>query len=293
MRCNILKVAMAISFTTSKCVSELAADGSRWDSLRCISGRSRLGYIDCMGYWWRWLCWLSSLVKKKFSVYLQSLKRYGFHNGISSKRCARKQGVPVVCSIAWKQELTHFPELWLAGWERTTSRSSDCATGCASLHIYDIYRYFCCRVYQVSYFYGQNDWQMIQKIGRSTLYAGLIAGEYFLLYYFWDFTDKYQLCLIKVNIIAYSFCTFGLDCIFPDIWYNSGDRCRGLLRIIKDVKIPTLLCCVGLLGGQVTSRLHIGHSSQNEYRRNPWIGFLAGLTISSFYLIFRFLSMQN
>lgn len=144
---------------------------------------------------------------------------------------------------------------------------------------------------RVSNAFGRTDWQGISRIGKSTLVTSLIYGS---------------LCALTFSILR-----FQLPKLFNDntavlemaAWlllfaavFQISDSTQaigaGLLRGIKDVKIPTVLITIAywVIG------LPVGYTLAFHFDMGPtgiWLGFITGLTLASTFLITRFLKMSK
>lgn len=228
--------------------------------------------------------------QKKFTVYLQSLKEIWIPQRNIIKEML-KTGVPSGMQYCLEAGAYAFSGIMI-GWLGAEQQAAhQIALSCASLTFMISIGISVAGSIRVSYFYGQNDWQMIQKIGRSTLYAGLIAGSIFALLFLGLYRQIPALFNQEVNIIAIASVLLVWTAFFQisDTTQAIG---VGLLRGIKDVKIPTLYVAlaywvVGLPAGYILG-IHLKMNAAGI-----WIGFLAGLTISSALLNFRFLSITK
>ena len=144
---------------------------------------------------------------------------------------------------------------------------------------------------RVSNAYGKNDWNKISEIGKSTLQVGLVYGCFCALCFgifrnqlpliFNNNPEVVQLAsmlLICAAIFQISDCTQAIG--------------AGLLRGIKDVKLPTILIAVAywLIG------LPMGYLLALTFKLKTvgmWIGFIAGLTFAGIFLSVRFLKRSQ
>lgn len=136
--------------------------------------------------------------------------------------------------------------------------------------------------------YGRNDPLQMRRIGISTLIGGLaygtICGILFIIFqhklpYF--FTNNAEVAAIASGLLV-------LGAIFQisDATQAIG---VGLLRGIKDVKLPTAFVAIAywLIG------IPVGYMLSFKLKMGPagiWIGFITGLTVSSVLLNGRFLN---
>jgi len=134
--------------------------------------------------------------------------------------------------------------------------------------------------------FGRKDWKLIGAIGKSTLIIALIYGATCALFFI---VFKNQLPLL-FNKNAEVVTLASLLMVFAALFQISDSTqaiCAGLLRGVKDVKVPTFFIAiaywvVGLpLGYYLTFNMGMGASG-------IWTGFIAGLTLSAIFLTFRF-----
>lgn len=142
---------------------------------------------------------------------------------------------------------------------------------------------------RVSNAYGRSGWDKIGVIGKSTLVTALIYGSFcgicFILF-------RWQLPRIfneNPEVVSLSALLLVLAAIFQisDATQAIG---AGLLRGIKDVKIPTLLITLAywVIG------LPVGWLFAFHYKMGAagmWLGLILGLTMASLFLSGRFLNM--
>lgn len=137
--------------------------------------------------------------------------------------------------------------------------------------------------------FGRRDQPLIGRIGRSTLYVGWIYGGLCALLFFlfrnhlpYIFNDNPEVVSLATVLII-------LGALFQ-ISDSSQAITAGLLRGIKDVKVPTVFIgiaywIIGLPMGYLLSfKAGLGASG-------IWIGFIIGLTFSAIFLFFRFSKM--
>jgi MATE family multidrug resistance protein len=138
---------------------------------------------------------------------------------------------------------------------------------------------------------GRNDWERISAIGKSALLTGLLwgvfcAGSLVLFRYQLakSFTDETSVVALAASLLLLA----ALFQISDSVQAISA----GLLRGIKDVKYPTLLILIaywiiGLPSGYImTFHFKFGAAGM-------WLGFIAGLSFSAFFLSARFLKMTR
>ncbi len=139
--------------------------------------------------------------------------------------------------------------------------------------------------------YGRNNRLQMRSIGTSTiaggLFYGLICGILFVIF-------QHQLPLLFTNneqvaAIASTLLVMGALFQISDATQAIG---VGLLRGIKDAKVPTAFVAIAywLIG------IPVGYFLSFELNMGPsgmWIGFIAGLTVSSILLNIRFLKKSK
>lgn len=142
---------------------------------------------------------------------------------------------------------------------------------------------------RVSNAYGRADWKQIRVIGKTTLVAALMYGCFcgicFVLF-------RHQLPLIfnedeEVVHLSAILLLFAAVFQISDATQATG---AGLLRGIKDVKVPTILVTLAywVIG------LPIGWLFAFHYKMGAagmWLGLIIGLTLASVFLGTRFLNM--
>lgn len=144
---------------------------------------------------------------------------------------------------------------------------------------------------RVSNAYGRNDRLMISVIGRSTLITALCYGIFCAIAFSLlrnqlpvFFNKNEQVIELAALLLLYA-------AIFQ-ISDSTQATGAGLLRGIKDVKIPTILVIiaywvVGIPAGYLFA------FTFNMEAAGIWLGFIIGLTLASVFLIIRFLRMMK
>lgn len=144
---------------------------------------------------------------------------------------------------------------------------------------------------RVSNAFGRNDWGKISLIGKSTLMTALLYGIFCALAF--GLLRNHLPIIFNDNVLVIQ--TAALLLLFTAIFQISDSTqaiSAGLLRGIKDVKIPTILVgiaywVVGIpLGYLLGIHLEMGPSG-------IWIGLITGLTVSSIFLVTRFFKMTQ
>ncbi len=142
---------------------------------------------------------------------------------------------------------------------------------------------------RVSNAFGRADWKKINTIGKSTLITAVMYGIF---------------CAIGFTVFRHTLPEFfnkntevlqmaGMLLLFAAVFQVSDSTqaiAAGLMRGIKDVKIPTILITIAywVIG------LPAGYALAFHYKLGPagmWLGFIIGLTLASVFLITRFLKM--
>jgi MATE family multidrug resistance protein len=142
---------------------------------------------------------------------------------------------------------------------------------------------------RVSNAWGRNNWSDINIIGKSTLLSGLLYGIFGAIFFITfrnilpaAFNNDAEVLSLTAVLMMYA-AVFQIS----DATQAIG---AGLLRGIKDVKIPTLYIgaaywIIGLpLGCLMAFTFKMGAAGM-------WIGFVGGLTFSSLFLNKRFFKM--
>jgi MATE family multidrug resistance protein len=142
---------------------------------------------------------------------------------------------------------------------------------------------------RISNAWGRNNWRDISVIGRSTLLSGLLYGIFAAI----CFTCLRNILPLAFNnnraVLALSSILMLYAAVFQisDATQAIG---AGLLRGIKDVKVPTVYIAIAYwvvgipLGCLMAFTYKMGAAGM-------WIGFVGGLTFSSVFLNRRFFKM--
>ncbi len=144
---------------------------------------------------------------------------------------------------------------------------------------------------RVSNAYGRSDWNKIRVIGKTTLITALLYGCFcgiiFAIF-------RWQLPLIfneNPAVVRLSSLLLLFAAVFQisDATQATG---AGLLRGIKDVKLPTLLVTIAYwVIGLPFGWLFAFH--YNMGAAGIWLGLIVGLTLASIFLGGRFMSMSR
>lgn len=138
--------------------------------------------------------------------------------------------------------------------------------------------------------FGRHDWKKINHIGKSTLIIALMYGVFCAI----GFTVlRHNLPLYfndELPVIEMASMLLLLAAIFQ-ISDSTQAIGAGLLRGIKDVKVPTILIAIAYwvvgipVGCLLAFTFKMGAAG-------IWLGFITGLTLSSIFLSWRFLRMS-
>lgn len=139
--------------------------------------------------------------------------------------------------------------------------------------------------------FGRHDWKKIHHIGKSTLLIALLYGTCCAI----GFTLLRHALPVYFNtelpVIEMAASLLFLAAVFQ-ISDSTQAIGAGLLRGIKDVKIPTVLIAIAYwvvgipVGCLLAFTFKMGAAG-------IWLGFITGLTLSSIFLSIRFLKMSS
>jgi MATE family multidrug resistance protein len=144
---------------------------------------------------------------------------------------------------------------------------------------------------RVSNAYGRMDWKLINTIGKSTLLTALLYGIFCAIAFVLFRHQLPELFNKNTQVLELA----GLLLLFAAIFQISDSTQAigaGLLRGIKDVRMPTLLIgiaywVIGLPSGYILSfTFEMGAPG-------IWTGLILGLMFASIFLITRFLKMAK
>ncbi len=144
---------------------------------------------------------------------------------------------------------------------------------------------------RVSNAYGTGSWKRISLIGKSTLLTALSYGI-FCAILFISIRNILPKAFNEYPSVIETAAVLLLFAAFFQISDATQAIGAGLLRGIKDVRVPTVLIAiaywvVGLPSGYLFAfHLNMGASG-------IWLGLTLGLTMSSLFLVFRFLKMSK
>jgi multidrug resistance protein, MATE family len=144
---------------------------------------------------------------------------------------------------------------------------------------------------RVSNAYGRKDWQKISLIGKSTLLTALVYGIFCAIMFAIFRHQLPKLFNDNTAVLEMAGMLILLAAVFQ-ISDSTQAIGAGLLRGIKDVKLPTLLIgiaywVIGLpVGYLLAYPLHMGAAGM-------WLGLITGLTLASLFLMNRFLKMAK
>lgn len=139
--------------------------------------------------------------------------------------------------------------------------------------------------------FGRNDRRQIRNIGLSTIVGGLVYGSicgllFILLrnYLPFGFTKNNEVAAIASTLLI-----FGALFQVSDATQAIG---VGLLRGRKDVKLPTLFVAIAYWVIGIPVGYYLSFKA-NMGAPGIWLGFVAGLTVSSILLNYRFLNKSK
>ena len=144
---------------------------------------------------------------------------------------------------------------------------------------------------RVSNAWGRNNWKDINSIGKTTLISGIIYGILGVLFFV---SFRYTLPLAfnnEATVIALAAVLMLFAAVFQ-ISDATQVIAVGLLRGIKDVKVPTLYIAIAYwvvgipVGCLMAFTFKMGAAGM-------WIGLVSGLTFSSVFLNYRFFKLLN
>jgi MATE family multidrug resistance protein len=144
---------------------------------------------------------------------------------------------------------------------------------------------------RVSNAFGQSNWLKISNIGKSTLVTALMYCTFCAI----AFTLLRNQLPALFNDNALVLETAGMLLLFAAVFQISDSTQAigaGLLRGIKDVQVPTILIAIAYW----VVALPLGYVLAFHYKMGPagmWLGLIAGLTLSSIFLVGRFLKMAK
>jgi len=143
---------------------------------------------------------------------------------------------------------------------------------------------------RVSNAFGRGDWSKISLIGKSTLLTALSYGVFCAVAFIVLRNELPTAFNKNADVLQLA----GLLLLFAAVFQISDSTQAigaGLLRGIKDVKVPTLLIAIAywVVG------LPAGYALAFVFKMGAagmWLGFIIGLTLASAFLIIRFLRMS-
>jgi MATE family multidrug resistance protein len=144
---------------------------------------------------------------------------------------------------------------------------------------------------RVSNAFGRHDWLKISLIGKSTLLTALIYGLFCAIMFVVLRNQLPRFFNSDTNVIHLATLLLLYAAVFQ-ISDSTQAIGAGLLRGIKDVKIPTLLVAIaywviGLPSGYFFAfTLKMGAPGM-------WLGFIVGLTLAAAFLSARFLRISR
>jgi MATE family multidrug resistance protein len=140
---------------------------------------------------------------------------------------------------------------------------------------------------RVSHAFGRGDRVLMRKIGISTIYGGIAYGIFCVVYFI---LLRYQLPLIFTKEPAVI--SLAASLLFFAAIFQISDSTQaigvGLLRGIKDVKLPTILVAVAYWGIGIPVGYWLAFYREMG-AAGIWLGLVMGLTASSLLCNWRFL----
>lgn len=139
---------------------------------------------------------------------------------------------------------------------------------------------------RISNAWGRNNWKDIGLIGKSTLASGLAYGIVGLLFFVF-FRNLLPLAFNNDTAVMAMASVLMLYAAIFQVSDATQAIGVGLLRGVKDVKIPTIYIAIAYwavgipMGCLMAFTFHMGAAGM-------WIGFVSGLTFSSLFLNYRF-----
>ena len=137
--------------------------------------------------------------------------------------------------------------------------------------------------------FGRNDWPLINLIGKSTLIMALLYGATCAIVFVifrhqlpYIFNDEKQVVAMAAYLLLFA-------ALFQ-ISDSTQSISAGLLRGIKDVKVPTLFIAIAYW----TIGIPVGCLLAFYFKMGAagiWTGFITGLSFSAGFLTFRFRKM--
>jgi multidrug resistance protein, MATE family len=144
---------------------------------------------------------------------------------------------------------------------------------------------------RVSNSFGSGNWPKISIIGKSTLWTALIYGIMCAIIFTVFRHDLPRMFNKAVPVLEMSAMLLLFAAIFQ-ISDSTQAIGAGLLRGIKDVRVPTIL--IGIAYWVVG--LPVGYLLAFHFKLGPagiWLGLIIGLTLSSLFLLWRFLQISG
>lgn len=222
---------------------------------------------------------------KTFAPYIAERKTAWHFNGSTWKNLL-KIGIPSSMQIGMEAGAFAITGIIIGTMGAVPQAAHQIAISCASLTFMVAFGLSHAGSIRTSNAYGAVNWHKISLIGKSTLLTGLIYGVFcavmFILLRQWLPT----LFNGNMEVVALASALLLLAGVFQisDATQVIG---AGLLRGIKDVKVPTYLVAIaywviGLPFGYIFAfPLKLGAAGM-------WLGFIAGLTFAALFLSLRF-----
>lgn len=144
---------------------------------------------------------------------------------------------------------------------------------------------------RVSNAFGSSNWKKISVIGKSTILTALIYGIFCAIIFIVfrnqlprAFNDEPAVLTLAALLLLYA-AVFQI----PD---STQAISAGLLRGIKDVRVPTILIAIAYWVVGIPAGYYFAfHMKMGA--AGMWLGFIIGLTLASIFLITRFVKLSN
>lgn len=230
------------------------------------------------------------LKHKTFTAYI-ALKQSQWHFNRKTMRALLHIGVPSSLQIGMEAGAFAVSGILIGTFGAVPQAAHQIALSCASFTFMVSMGLAQAGSIRVSNAFGRSNWQQITVIGKSTLFTALFYGL-FCAISFAVFRNQLPVLFnedSQVVELAALLLLFAAVFQISDATQAIG---AGLLRGIKDVRVPTILVgiaywVVGLpLGYLLGFTFHLG-------ARGMWLGLIAGLSLASVFLIVRFLKMAR
>ena len=227
---------------------------------------------------------------KNFTPYV-SLRKYEWHFKMKTWRELLKIGVPSSLQIGMEAGAFAVSGIIIGTISAVAQAAHQIALSCAAFTFMVSMGLAQAGSIRVSNAFGRMEWFKITVIGKSTLLTALIYGSICAVL-FAAFRKNLPL-FFNEDISVIQLASYLL--IFAAVFQISDSTQAigaGLLRGIKDVKIPTLLIAIAYwVVGIPCGFLFAFYFKMGA--AGMWLGFIIGLTAASIFLIMRFLQMTR